>query len=100
MNKPTRSERTLDLVLTDLPYLYDKNPVQTLPPFGLSDHNVVILRPITRPVKEGSLRKQISRRDTRASRKLELGRYNCGIDWSLVERTQGCTAKLQLLTDW
>ena len=99
VNKPTRGERILDLVLTNLPHLYDKNSVQTLPPFGLSDHNVVILRPKTRPVREGSSRKQILRRDTRASRKLELGRYFCRIDWSLVECTQSCAAKLQLFTD-
>ena len=99
VNKPTRGKWILDLVLTNLPLLYDKNSVQTLPPFGLSDHNVVILRPKTRPVREGSSRKQILRRGTRASRKLELGRYFCGIDWSLVECTQSCAAKIQLFTD-
>ena len=41
----------------------------------------------------------MSGRDTRASWKLELSRYLCGIDWSLVESTQGCAAKLQLFTD-
>ena len=99
VNKPTRGERILDLVLTNIPHLYDKNSVQTLPPFGLSDHNVVILRPKTRPVREGSSRKQILRRDTRASRKLKHGCYFCGIDWSLVEYMQSCTAKLQQFTD-
>ena len=41
----------------------------------------------------------MSGRDTRASRKLELSRYLCGIDCLLVESTQGCAAKLQLFTD-
>ena len=50
-------------------------------------------------MREGSSRKQILRRDARASRKFELGRYFCGIDWSLVECTQSCAAKLQLFTD-
>ena len=39
-NKPTRGDQILDLVMTDMPQLYDTNSVQTLPPFGLSDHNV------------------------------------------------------------
>ena len=99
VNKPTRGEWTLDLVLTNLLYLYDKNSVQTLSPFGLSDHNVVILRPKTRPGREGSLRKQMSRRDTCASRKLERGRYFCGIGWAPVERRQGCASKIQLFAD-
>ncbi|PFX12184.1 hypothetical protein AWC38_SpisGene23896 [Stylophora pistillata] len=79
--------------------MYDENSVQTLPPFRLSDYNLIILCPKTRPVREDSLRKQMSRRDTGASRKLELGRYFCGIDWSLLERTHGCAAKLQLFMD-
>ena len=42
---PTRGDRILDLVLTNLPQMYDKNGVKILPPFGLSDHNVVLLHP-------------------------------------------------------
>ena len=45
IDKATRGDRTLDLVLTNLASLYDKNSVEILPPFGLSDHNVVVLRP-------------------------------------------------------
>ena len=58
VNKPTRGERILDLVLTNLPHMHlcDKNSAQTLP-FGLSDHNVVFLRPKTRPGKRGRLKK-------------------------------------------
>ena len=87
VNKPTRGERILDLVLTNLPHMCDKNSAQTLP-FGLSDHNVVILRPKTRPGRGGGSRKQILRRDSRASRKLELGRYFCGIYWSHIVEWQ------------
>ena len=54
----------------------------------------------TRPPREGSSRKPISRRDTRTSKKLELGRYLCGIDWSLVELANNCEEKLKLLTDF
>jgi exonuclease III len=38
IRSPTRGDRILDLVLTNLPQIYDKNSVQILPPFGLSDH--------------------------------------------------------------
>ena len=41
VDKPARGDQILDLVLTNLPDLYDKNGVQTLPPFGLSDNNVI-----------------------------------------------------------
>ena len=99
VDKPTRGDRTLDLVLTNLPQLYDKNSVHTLPPFGLSDHEVVILHPKTRTSREGPSRKLISRRDTRASRKLVFGRYLRAIDWSLVDLIERSEEKLQLLTD-
>jgi hypothetical protein len=72
---PTRGDRILDLVLTNLPQIYDMNSVQILPPFGLSDHNVVLLHPKVRSPQEGPSRKVITKRDTRTSRKLELGRY-------------------------
>jgi hypothetical protein len=38
IRSPTRGDRILDLVLTNLPQIYGKNSVQILPPFGLSDH--------------------------------------------------------------
>ena len=44
VNKPTRGDQILDLVLTNLSDMYDKNGVQTLLPFGLSDNNVVVVR--------------------------------------------------------
>ena len=44
---PTRSERTLDLILTNLAKFY-QNP-EKKPPFGLSDHFTVTMFPIVRP---------------------------------------------------
>ena len=35
VNFPTRGERTLDLIITNMPQLCDKNMVQSFPPFGL-----------------------------------------------------------------
>ena len=84
VNKPTRGDQILDLVLTNQPDLYDINSVQILPPFGLSDHNVVIVHPTTRTPREGPSRRTLSKRDTRASRKSELGRFLASIDWSVV----------------
>ena len=46
VDKPTRGDQILDLVLTNLPQLYDSNAVQTFPPFGMSDHNVVLVTAI------------------------------------------------------
>lgn len=40
VDKPTRGDQILDLVLTNLSDLYDKNAVDILPLFGLSDHDV------------------------------------------------------------
>ena len=40
---PTRGDQILDLILTNLPHLYENNSVEMRPPFGLSNHNVIIL---------------------------------------------------------
>jgi len=99
VDKPTRGDQILDSVITNLPQLYDTNSVQTLPLFGLSDHKVIFVRPKVRPAGKGSSRKTVSRRDTRASRKFELGRYVSSIDWSLFNRADSCLAKLCLFVD-
>ena len=85
VDKPTEGDKILDLVLTNLSHLYDKDAVNTLPPFGLSDHNVVLVRPKQRQPREGPSRKVFIRRDTRPSRKAELGRYFSIIDWSTLD---------------
>ena len=80
VDKLTRSDRTLDLVLTNLSHLYGKNSAKILPPFGLSDHALIILHTKTRAAREKSRKKVISGRDTRAPRKRELGHYLCSIN--------------------
>ena len=75
----------LVLSTTNLSHTYNENAVYTLPPFGLSDHNVVIVHTKKRPSRAGPSRKLISRRDTRASRKVELGRFFSAVDWSILD---------------
>ena len=95
---PTRGEWTLDLIITNMPQPYDKDFGQTFPPFGLSDHSVVLLRHKPRTVRTSSCR-TITRRDTRPSRKYELGRYLGSVDWPVLDSVQGCENKLQLFVD-
>lgn len=96
---PTRGDSTLDLIITNMPQLYNKNQVQTFPPFGLSDHNVVLLPPTSRPSRDTSSRRTMTRRDTRPSRKLELGRFLSSIDWSVLNSSADCNNKLRLFSD-
>ena len=99
VDQPTRGDQTLDLVLTNFPQLYDSNSLQILPPFGLSDHSFVILRPKDRCTRNGPSRKLITRRDTHMSRKMELGRYLCAIDWSPVELAVSCEETLNFFNE-
>ena len=99
IDKPTRGDKILDLVLTNLSHTYDENAVYTLPPFGLSDHNVVIVRTKKRPSRAGPSRKLISRRDTRASRKAELGRFFSAVDWSILDSTPNIDDRSRQLCD-
>ena len=95
---PTRGERTLDLIITNMPQQYEKNSVQSFPSFGLSDHSVLLLQPKSRTAWSCS-RRFVTWRDTRLSRRLELGRYLSSIDWSVVDSITGCENKLLLFED-
>ena len=72
--------------------------VQSFPPFGLLDHSVLLLQPKSRTARSCS-RRFVTRRDTRLSRRLELGRYRSSIDWSVVDSITGCENKLLLFED-
>ena len=96
---PTRGNHTLDLTLTNMPHVYNKDLVQTFPPFDLSDHLVVSLEPKPRSRHNTGSRSSSTRRDTRASRKCELGRYFGSIEWSILDSVQDCESKLQLFQD-
>ena len=99
IDKPTRGDKILDLVLTNLSHTYDENAVYTLPPFSLSDHNMVIIRTKKRPSCAGPSRKLISRRDTRASRKAELGRFFSAVDWSILDSAPNIDDRSRQLCD-
>ena len=77
----TPKDAILDLVLTNLHDHYDKP--QTLPHFGLSDHSTLSVPPLVRKWGTAS-EKLILKRDLQPSRKAEMGRYICSLDWPLL----------------
>ena len=78
---PTRKDVTLDLIMTNL-YEYYSEP-KAFPPFGLIDHATVLVSPKNRE-KSVNPTKYAFKRDMRASRKAELGRYLSTMDWDLL----------------
>ena len=73
VRKPTRGSKILDLIITNMSQAYDKQFVDIYPPFGLSDHNAILLYPKLRSPLISS-RRTVKRRETRPSKKIELGR--------------------------
>lgn len=69
VRKPTRGSNTLDFVLTILHKFYDHTSVEIFPPFGLSDHNTILVCPKQRTQVFPS-RRTVLKRDTRLSRKM------------------------------
>lgn len=78
---PTRKNVTLDLILTNMHMYY--NQPQAYPPFGLSDHNTVVLSPKIRD-QNANNKKEIIKRDTRKSSKVAMGRYLNSFDWNVL----------------
>lgn len=68
--------------------VYKQYLVQTFPPFGLSDHLVVLLEPKPRSMGNISSCRSFTHRDTRASCKCELSRYFGSIDWFILDSLQ------------
>ena len=94
---PTRKKATLDLVLTNMHEYY--SPPQAYPPFGLSDHNVVVATPVDGK-RNISNRKVTMRRDLRTSNKAALGRYLTQINWPLLlTPLVSCEEKWQVFQD-
>ena len=92
VRSPTRGSNILDLVLTNLHIFYDPTSIEILPPFGLSDHNTISICPKQR-AHDFPSRRTVLKRDTRPSRKTELGRYLNEIDWSLFHNLETCEQK-------
>lgn len=97
VNLATRGYRTLDLILSNMHQVYTRDSVVCIPPFGLSDHNGIFLRPQARLPDTNSSRRSVVKRDTRSSQKSKLGRYLNSIKWSILDDVKDCTAKEQLL---
>ena len=95
---PTRGDNILNLIITNMPQLYDKDSVERYPPFGLWDHNVIMLYPKKRPPQAIS-RRTVRERDTRRSKTIELGRYLGSCDWSLLGSPINFENKLQLFVE-
>ena len=93
MKFPTRGNATLDLFLTNMgDHFATPEPY---PPFGLSDHCTVFVRPKER-IPNQKTRKSISIRDKRDSNKARLGRYFRNIDWSCVTYQPSCEENLKV----
>ena len=89
---PTRGDRTLDLVLTNLKE-YNKDPIQR-PPHGLSDHMSVEVQPKDRSQLSDS-RLTIKTRDLKPSNRLAMRTYLQEVDaHTLVGNAHGCTEKV------
>ena len=87
-----RGSNILDLVLTNLHKYYEPRLVEILPPFGVSDHKSIVILPKIRQ-SEIPHKRVVVKRDTRLSRKMELGRYLSQVNWSLIENINTCQEK-------
>ena len=79
--------------------LYNKELIQTFPPFDLSDHSMVLLEPKSRYMRNTSSLRSFTQRDTHPSCKCELSRYLGSLDWSALVFAPNCQSKLQLFCD-
>ena len=77
VNFPTRGQNSLDLILTNLQDYC--NAPDICPPFGLSDHMSIEVKPKSR-VQLPKLRKTVKSRDLRVSSRLAIGTYLQQVD--------------------
>ena len=94
VNFPTRGDKILDLVLTNLREYY-KDPIQR-PPHGLSDHMSVEVQPKDRSQLPDS-RSTIKTRDLKPSNRLAIRTYLQEVDaYTLVGNVHGCAEKVSI----
>ena len=75
------------------------SPPQAYPPFGLSDHNVVVATPMDGK-RNINNKKVTMRRDLRTNNKAALGRYLTQINWPLLfTPLVSCEEKWQVFQD-
>ena len=95
VNFPTRGERSLDLVLTNLQDHYE-TPTQR-PPLGLSDHMSIEVQPQAR-IKSNSSTTTIQSRNMRPSKRLTMRTYLESVDLdTLLNSADSCEDKTSLL---
>ena len=95
MNFPTRGERTLDLVLTNLQD-HCETPTQR-PPLGLSSHMSIEVRAKVR-LKSNNSKSTIQSRDMRPSKRLAMRTYLESVDLdTILNSADSCEGKTLLL---
>ena len=95
VNFPTRGERTLDLVLTNLQDHYE-TPTQR-PPFGLSDHMSIEVQSKLR-MKPNNSTSTIQSRDMRPTKRLVMRIYLESVDLNtILNSADSCEDKTLLL---
>jgi hypothetical protein len=87
---PTRGERTLGLILTNLNKFYQA-PTKD-PPFGLSNHYTVSITPGNRK-KSYNAKRAVTVRDMRPSSRQAVGRFLSNIDWLVLENVENINEK-------
>ena len=91
---PTRGDKILDLVLTNLREFY-KDPIQR-PPHGLSNHMTIEVQPKDRSQLPDS-RSTIKTRDLKPSNRLAIRTYLQEVDaYTLVGNVHGCAEKVSI----
>ena len=96
-HKPTRGAKILDLILTNMHTFYDVQPAIVFPPYGLSDHNMIMVEPKVKTSSEIPSRKTVIKRDIHQSRKKEIGRCLSNFDWQLIDSSQPCDKNCDIL---
>ena len=94
----TRDLNTLDLVLTNLHDVYKPKSAELSPSFCLSDHYTIAIYPKQLIPKSSCSRRKAFKRDTRSSRKMELGRFLKQIDWHIMDSAMTCEDKNTVFT--
>ena len=95
---PTRGDRTLDQIFTNLTE-YFSSPC-SLPAFGLSDHQTIFILARICDKTSKPKRKLITTRDKRPSKIASVGRFLQQVPWSdLFSPAQSSEDKLNILTD-
>ena len=93
---PTRGANILDQIYTNM-FEYHLSPVSA-PPFGLSDHMSIIMRPGLRKRSQKSQSRMIKVRDKRPSKIISLGQYLQEIPLDILSSISSIDQKLYFMT--